>query len=70
MLMLDKITDVFLFRDSSLQSTLKACGGGQDGAIRLWRSHSSSGPSKFDLTLPTKLSGHTGPVVSLASDKR
>ena len=49
---------------------LQACGGAQDGAVRLWRSRSGNGASKFDLAMPSKLRGHTGPVVSLASDER
>lgn len=63
-LTLKKLQDVAQF-------VLQACGGGQDGAIRLWRSiPARSQASEFDLSLPTKVTGHTGPVVSLASDRR
>lgn len=38
--------------------------------VRLWRSRNSVGNSLFDLTIPTRLIGHTGPVSSVTLDQR
>ena len=49
---------------------MQVCGGSQEGAIRLCRAKASLGATRFDPTAPIRLSGHTGPVVSLALDPR
>lgn len=38
----------------------------QRGGLRVWRGNAAAGPKLFDLNVSREISGHTGPVTSVA----
>ena len=38
----------------------------QRGGLRVWRGDGAAGPKLFDLNVSREISGHTGPVTSVA----
>lgn len=42
------------------------CAAMQRGGLRVWRGDAAAGPMLFDLNVSREISGHTGPVTSVA----